>query len=69
VMRRKPEYETPEGAFCVECGFPCTVVPLLNEFDYAGTHCTYGAAGTHYPSNWGAPVSNCCEGEVTVLPC
>jgi len=58
---RLPKYETPEGAKCPACGEPCKIIPLENSFDYAGTHCTYGQSGTHYPSDYGDPVSDCCE--------
>lgn len=58
---RMPVYETPEGTVCPECGGPCTIVGDDNSFDYAGTHCTHGRSGTHYPSDWGKPVSDCCE--------
>jgi hypothetical protein len=56
-----PEYHTPSDTHCPECGEPCQIVPLRNEFDYGGTHCTYGLPGTHYSDNWGEPVSDCCE--------
>lgn len=46
---------------CPECGKPCKVIPLKNDFNYAGTHCTHGIAGTHYPDSYGDPVSDCCE--------
>lgn len=46
---------------CPECGGKCTVVPLLNDFDYSGTHCTHGRSGTHYPDDYGSPVSDCCD--------
>ncbi len=61
---RAPEYITPPGTRCPDCGEPCRVVPLRNEFDYAGTHCTYGRPGTHYPAGWGSPVSDCCEADI-----
>lgn len=61
---RAPEYKTPEGCTCPECGEPCEVIALLNDFDYAGTHCTGGRSGTHYPSDWGSPVSDCCEAPI-----
>lgn len=60
-MPKAPKYFTPDGTVCPECGEECQIVPLLNEFDYAGTHCTYGRGGTHYPSDWGSPASDCCE--------
>ena len=50
---------------CSACNQPCTVVALDNSFDYAGTHCTYGRAGTHRPEGYGAPVSDCCEADCT----
>jgi hypothetical protein len=49
------------SAVCPECGEECEVKPLDNSFDYAGTHCTGGVGGTHYPMNYGSPVSDCCE--------
>ena len=55
------EYVTPEGTICPECGHECDIVPLRNEFGYSGTHCSNGADGTHYPVDWGSPVSSCCE--------
>jgi len=51
-------------AICASCGKPCKVIPLRNEFNYAGTHCTHGLSGTHYPDNWGDPVSDCCEAPI-----
>jgi hypothetical protein len=61
-----PRYDTPEGTVCTSCGEPCKVVALRNEFDFAGTHCTHGRGGTHYPEGWGSPVSDCC-GEDTEI--
>ena len=61
-----PEYETPDDAVCPNCGDPCTIVPYLNHFDYAGTHCTHGNSGVHFPADWGIPVSDCCEVEMEV---
>jgi hypothetical protein len=66
-VRKIPEYDTPPWAMCSQCKEPCLVVPLMNEFDYAGTHCNHGKAGTEYPSDWGRPVSDCCESEVTEM--
>lgn len=63
-MKKLPEYETPPGTTCPDCGEPCLIVPLQNEFDYAGTHCNNGKAGTHYPMDWGSPVSDCCEADI-----
>ena len=60
-MKQLPQYHTPEDMVCPECGEPCTIIGLRNEFDYAGTHCTHGLSGTHYPYDWGYPVSDCCE--------
>ena len=62
--KNPPEYVTPDGFRCPECGEPCQIIPLLNDFDYAGTHCTHGLGGTHYPDNWGDPVSDCCEAPI-----
>jgi hypothetical protein len=45
----------PPEIVCVECGEPCSVVE--ETFDYAGTHCTNGKAGTHHTGVW---VSECC---------
>lgn len=59
-----PTYYTPDDQTCPKCDQPCTIIPLLNEFDYAGTHCTGGREGTHYPFDWGSPVSNCCEFDI-----
>ncbi len=63
-MKEAPVYTTPDGFRCPECGELCQIVPLRNEFDYAGTHCTGGLSGTHYPDNWGEPVSDCCEASI-----
>ena len=48
---------------CAQCGEPCGLILLDNSFDYSGTHCTGGKSGTHYPSDYGMPVSDCCESE------
>ena len=64
MVRKIPKYETPEDQECPECNLPCKIVPNLNEFSYPGTHCTHGQAGTHYPVDWGNPVSDCCEAEI-----
>ena len=56
-----PHYHTPDGFCCPECGQPCEIVPLLNDFGYAGTHCTGGRSGVHFPLDFGLPISNCCE--------
>jgi len=65
--REVPSYHTPEGYRCPECGELCKIIPLRSEYDYAGTHCTYGLPGTHYPDDWGDPVCDQCgaliEGE------
>jgi len=60
LRKTPPEYNTPQGFRCPECGELCKIIPLLNEFDYAGTHVTWGHSGTHYPTNWGDPVTDCC---------
>lgn len=66
---KKPMYITPDGAVCPACGEPCAIVPLLNDFDYSGTHCTGGRSGTHYPDGWGSPVSDCCEASMEDAEC
>ena len=53
--------EDEDIPICSECGLPCEVIPLDNSFDYSGTHCTHGNGGTHYPPDYGTPVSDCCE--------
>ena len=63
-MPKPPTYDAPPGTRCPSCGCFCRVVPLRNEFDYAGTHCTYGQPGIHYPAGWGSPVSDCCEADI-----
>lgn len=60
-MKTLPSYITPIDFKCPACGNPCTIIALDNAFDYSGTHCTYGQAGTHYPSGYGSPVTDCCE--------
>ena len=58
-----PDYTDiwPDGVTCPKCGEWAIVVPLMNEFDFGGTHCTGGLPGTHYPSGWGEPVTACCS--------
>ena len=68
MSRKAPEYETPDETYCTQCGERCTIIPLENEFDYPGTHCTHGHAGTHYPPGWGSPVSDCCEADTCDEP-
>lgn len=60
-----PTYNTPPGTICPSCGQECLIVPLLNDFDYSGTHCTNGRGGVEYPADWGCPVSDCCEEYMT----
>lgn len=55
---------TPIDTYCRCCSAPCTPTKLDNSFDYAGTHCTGGRPGTHYPEGYGSLVSDCCEDEV-----
>lgn len=55
------ENKVKDDIICPNCGEPCKVIPLRNDFDFAGTHCTHGRAGTHYPDSYGDPVSDCCE--------
>ena len=56
---KPPEYHTPDGQLCPECERECTIVPLLNDFDYGESH--QGPGGVHYPADWGDPVSDCCD--------
>lgn len=56
----EPEYITPQGFRCPKCGELCKIIPLRNEFDYTGTHCTHGLPETHYPDNWGDPSCDAC---------
>ena len=67
-MQQIPEYETPADCFCTQCGERCQLIALQNEFDYSGTHCNNGQPGTHYPSDWGIPVSECCEADTDDEP-
>ena len=46
---------------CTDCGEPCDIVE--ETFDYAGTHCTNGKAGTHHT---GVYVSKCCGADYEV---
>lgn len=43
---------------CLECGEECGTVE--ETFDYSGTHCNNGQAGTHKTGHY---VSDCCLGE------
>ena len=58
-----PSYQTPEGFRCPDCNAECLIIALQNEFDYSGTHATHGKSGTEYPSDWGSPVTDCCEAD------
>ena len=57
---------TEDETICPECGEICNIIPLNNSFDYSGTHCTHGRAGTYYPDDYGRPVSDCCEAEINL---
>ena len=48
--------------FCDSCYEPCKVVTYDNSFDYSGTHCTGGQAGTHHQYD---ELSSCCESDYT----
>ena len=50
--------------FCSNCNEECKAIKLDNSFSYAGTHCTHGRPGIHYPPNHDTMVSDCCETEV-----
>lgn len=43
---------------CLECGEECGTVE--ETFDYSGTHCNNGQAGTHRTGHY---VSDCCLSE------
>ena len=43
---------------CDECGEECAIVE--ETFDYAGTHCTHGLAGTHHTGQY---ASKCCDAD------
>ena len=66
TMHKAPYYDTPDDTVCPDCGEQCEIIPVLNEFAYAGTHCTHGRSGTHYPDDWGSLVSDCCEVPVEI---
>ena len=55
------KYETPDGWVCPHCGEQAEIVPLDNSFSYAGTHCSHGMDGIHYPADYGEPVCSECE--------
>lgn len=65
--RAPPEYTTPENFKCPKCGELCKIIPLRNEFDYAGSHATHGLSGTHYPDSWGSPSCDCCSAIIEEL--
>jgi hypothetical protein len=56
LKRELLEYTTPDGFRCPECERETRIIPLLNDFDHQW--------GTHYPLNWGYPVTECCEVDV-----
>lgn len=60
-MATKPTYQTPPNWACPYCEETGEIVALDNSFNYAGTHCTFGRSGTHYPAGWGSPVCSSCE--------
>ena len=43
---------------CTDCGDECKLVE--ETFDYPGTHCNHGIAGTHHTGHY---VSDCCLAE------
>ncbi len=45
---------------CDQCGDECKLIEEV--FDYAGTHCSHGKAGTHHTGNY---YSDCCNAEVS----
>jgi len=60
-----PTYETPADCFCTWCGERCQLIALQNEFDLPFIH---GKTETVYPTDWGIPVSECCEADTTDEP-
>ena len=48
--------------FCDDCYEETEEVFIDQSFDYAGTHCTGGLAGTHHAGYMG---SQCCEAETS----
>ena len=48
-----------DDRWCSDCGKPCKAV--AESFDYAGTHCNHGKAGTHYTGYY---VSDCCGADI-----
>lgn len=64
MIYRHMTYITPPDFRCPLCGSLTEIVPLINHFEYTGTHCTAGLSGTHYPDDFGSPVTKCCEESV-----
>jgi hypothetical protein len=64
-MRKLSIYKTPPDFLCPACNQPCRIVALDNSFSYSGTHCTHGQSGIHYPFDYGNPVTDCCEADVS----
>jgi len=63
-MKRLPTWVTPPDFKCPACHQPCKIIAIDTSFSYSGTHCTHGQAGIHYPSDYGNPVTDCCEADV-----
>ena len=63
-MKRLPTYHTPDNFICPACHKSAKIIALDSSFSYAGTHCTGGRSGIHYPSDYGMPITDCCEVEV-----
>ena len=63
-MKTLPTWKTPTDFLCPACKQSCKIIALDDSFSYSGTHCTGGQAGIHYPSDYGTPVTDCCEAEV-----
>lgn len=61
MRKQLPTYITPPDFKCPECGEECEIIALDTSFDYGEGH--HGAAGIHYPSDCGLPVTDCCEAE------
>ena len=56
-MYRNDDRDCTPDFKCEECGKECTVTE--ESFDYNGTHCTHGQAGTHHTGEYS---SDCCGG-------
>jgi len=59
------EKEYPSGkTTCPKCKQECRLIKVDDSFDYSGTHCTNGKAGTHHVPVY--YISDCCEVEIEI---